>query len=257
MDFTIATSENGKHNEKHFIINQLSLSDFTFSPIAAMKKTILVIIFSLVVSHSLILMNGYYNLNKGRVYKLMLDSMSAPSSSSNNPISSMRIRIHGTKNAYTTIRSNDIVLYQLENEVDGLERAVGLYRNGLIYPLLAKDAKRDVFLIDSKVDPLDAEVLGRKNRILRMVSSDAFSGLGKEAFKVDEYIDDTVYVKLYDERASETVNISSLKENDRLDPNKKADNVGDDVTNLLLAELNVAKLELKVCFIYYESYCLV
>ena len=168
----------------------------------------------------------------------------------NVPLSSMRIKIHGTKNAFTTIRSNDIVLYQLENQIDGLDKSIGLYKSGLIYPLLAKDAKREIFLLDSTQEPLDAEVMGRKNRILRMISSDTFSGLGIEAYKVDEYIDDSVYIKLYNENSAEDVQIESLNERAQIDVDSFSDNKDiDDTTKLILAELNVAKLELKVCFI--------
>ena len=39
----------------------------------------------------------------------------------------MQILIHGTKNAWTTIRPYDLVLYRLEMKVKGKERGLGVY----------------------------------------------------------------------------------------------------------------------------------
>jgi len=41
----------------------------------------------------------------------------------------IKILIQGTKNAYTTIRQNDVISFKLEEPIDGCTEAVGVLRN--------------------------------------------------------------------------------------------------------------------------------
>jgi len=39
----------------------------------------------------------------------------------------LRLLIHGTKNAYTTVRKNDLVLFRLDKEIDGCTMGLGVF----------------------------------------------------------------------------------------------------------------------------------
>ena len=39
----------------------------------------------------------------------------------------LRLLIHGTKNAYTTLRPNDLIIYRLDTDIDGCSLRIGVF----------------------------------------------------------------------------------------------------------------------------------
>ena len=113
----------------------------------------------------------------------------------------MRLLIHGTKNAYTTIRSGDVVIYELEEPTlnRGCTKRIGLYNNdGDVEPLCIRDKMADMFFIDHTHKPVSAQLLKNQGRLIRMVTATRTrsKNTGKDenegeiAYLIDEWIDE-------------------------------------------------------------------
>jgi 2-iminobutanoate/2-iminopropanoate deaminase len=120
----------------------------------------------------------------------------------NNKISStalfgeMRILIHGTKNAWTTLRPYDLVLYELEIKVKGKERGLGVYTpDREVLPLCNHEKGSTEFYIDTFQEAYSAETLKSENRLLRIVSADR---RGTGCFVVEEYLDTDILIAVRD-----------------------------------------------------------
>lgn len=108
----------------------------------------------------------------------------------------MRILIHGTKNAYTTVRPYDLILYELEIKVKGKERGLGVYTpDGEILPLCNYIKGSTEFFVDKLQDSYVADTLKSENRLLRIVSADR---RGTECFVVEEYLDSDILIPVRD-----------------------------------------------------------
>ena len=108
----------------------------------------------------------------------------------------MQILIHGTKNAWTTIRPYDLVLYKLEMKVKGKERGLGVYTPERdILPLCNHEKGSTEFFIDSLQEAYSAETLKSENRLLRIVSADR---RGTNCFVVEEYLDSDILIPIRD-----------------------------------------------------------
>lgn len=104
----------------------------------------------------------------------------------------MRIKIHGTKNAYTTLRNDDVVIYELEFPREGCSKQLGVYKSdGLVLPLYCSSQETRLFRLQAN-GGLIAEELNKQEKLLRVISSDR-QGTG---YIVEEYIGDDVYVPL-------------------------------------------------------------
>ena len=87
--------------------------------------------------------NGYITARQSR-----------PKSSLN---AELRLLIHGTKNAYTTIQSGDIVIYELEspNTITGANKGLGLFTDdSMILPLCIRNKMADEFFINQTLGML-------------------------------------------------------------------------------------------------------
>ena len=114
----------------------------------------------------------------------------------------MQILIHGTKNAYTTIRPYDLVLYKLEMKVKGKERGLGVYTPERdILPLCNHEKGSTEFFIDSLQEAYSAETLKKENRLLRIVSADR---RGTNCFVVEEYLDSDILIPIRDPQDSQS-----------------------------------------------------
>ena len=108
----------------------------------------------------------------------------------------MQIRIHGTKNAYTTLRPYDCVLYLMDNVIDEKDRSLGVYTpTNEIVPLCNYEEHSIDFHIDKFRTPYSATKLNSEARILRVVSADR---RGSDCFIVEEYLDTDVFIPLRD-----------------------------------------------------------
>jgi 2-iminobutanoate/2-iminopropanoate deaminase len=113
----------------------------------------------------------------------------------------MQILIHGTKNAWTTIRPYDLVLYKLEMKVKGKERGLGVYTPERdILPLCNHEKGSTEFFIDSLQEAYSAETLKSENRLLRIVSADR---RGTNCFFVEEYLDSDILIPVRDPRSAQ------------------------------------------------------
>lgn len=113
---------------------------------------------------------------------------------SRKPLFDMQILIHGTRNAFTTLRNYDVVFYK----VPGTDEVrLGVYSNdGSIRPLCSYSENSNQFHIDVFEDALSALNLKNENRILRIVSSDR---RGESSFTIDEYLGSDVVIPIRSE----------------------------------------------------------
>ena len=123
---------------------------------------------------------------------LQVDSLLQSEKSKTCLYGEMRILIHGTTNAYTTLRPYDLILYELEIKVKGKDRGIGVYTpENDILPLCNYEKGSTEFYIDKLQDAYCAETLKRENRLLRIVSADR---RGTECFTVEEYLDTDIFI---------------------------------------------------------------
>jgi enamine deaminase RidA (YjgF/YER057c/UK114 family) len=113
-------------------------------------------------------------------------------------LAELRIQIHGTKNAHTTLRNHDVVLYKLDPPVEECVRGIGVYQaDQTILPLYCRSEGSNLFSADYD-HPLSATALNEQKRLLRVVSSDR-SGCN---FIIEEYLDNDIYAPLLDDSSS-------------------------------------------------------
>jgi len=107
---------------------------------------------------------------------------------------SLRIKIQGTTNAYTTLRGLDVVLYGLSPEIEGKSRALGYFKGDTreIVPLCNRDPGSSEFFRDQTQAPLSADTLKENDLLLRVVSSDRRSR--DECFIIEEYLDSDIHI---------------------------------------------------------------
>ena len=103
--------------------------------------------------------------------------------------SEFRLLIQGTKNAYTTIRVNDVLLYVNSKGNSGL----GVYKEGKIFPLCNYDKGSSAFFVDYAVQAPDADELKAASKLLRVVSSDR---RGQNCFIIEEFISSDVEIPI-------------------------------------------------------------
>jgi len=99
---------------------------------------------------------------------------------------SIRLLIQGTKNAYTTIQTGDVVSFKTSKPQDGKSIRLGvLSADGKILPLAAVETGSAEFVVDSSEEPLSAARLKDADKLLRMYSADRRG----ETYTIDEYLD--------------------------------------------------------------------
>lgn len=113
----------------------------------------------------------------------------------------IRLLIQGTKNAYTTARTHDVLSYELARPVgEKNKRLAVLSEDGKLLPLSNVVEGGSEFVVDPKESPLSPEKLKSEGRLLRIFSSDR---RGQE-YVIEEYIDDDVYIPVIQPAASPT-----------------------------------------------------
>ena len=165
----------------------------------------------------------------------------------------MQLLIQGTKNAYTTVRANDLIVYELDfpdNEDSPL--GIGLYTNeGELLPMCCRDKFREEFFVDHTRRPLDAGELKNRGKLLRMVSSDRNPTKG--CFTISEWIDSSYSIPIVaaDELSfNEVVAIRSKEKKEAFEAVQSLASHGSGAlivpadAELLQKKLEVARLEL-------------
>ncbi len=105
----------------------------------------------------------------------------------------MRILIQGTKNAYTTVMNNDVVLFTLEKSVNKKQtKALGVFTSTdqAITPLCNYEEGSASFYRDVTQTGLSATELEKNGQILRILSSDRLG----DRFTIDEFLDSDIYI---------------------------------------------------------------
>lgn len=105
---------------------------------------------------------------------------------------SIRLLIQGTKNAYATIQTGDVVSFKTSQPHDGKSVRLGvLSADGKIVPLAAVETGSADFVVDPSEEALSAARLKDDNKLLRMYSVDRRG----ETYTIDEYLDaDLLYM---------------------------------------------------------------
>lgn len=118
-----------------------------------------------------------------------------PTRSSTFALFDFKLLIQGTKNAYTSVRNNDVLLYKLPYPIQGSPNALGVFKSEAseLIPLCNRELGSNEFHIDQTQLVLDASELKAQNKLLRIVSSDR---RGDACFVIDEYIDSDVHIPL-------------------------------------------------------------
>lgn len=164
----------------------------------------------------------------------------------------LRLRIQGTKNAYTTVRPNDVILYKLNTppsssfEDSKKMKALGVFDGVSIVPLYARVEGSAEFYLDatSHCSKISSDLLQKADRLLRVVSSDR---RGEDCFIIDEYISDDVYIPIREPSTSpplsEPIAPSILSSHGNIPSDSESES---SAVNIVEAQLEVARLKLKL-----------
>ncbi len=102
-----------------------------------------------------------------------------------------RLLIQGTKNAYTTVRSGDILSYRIDQAESERSIRLGVFgSDGNLYPLCNRVKLGSEFYIDNTVEPLSIEKLKNDGKLLRVISSEKRS----DSYIIEEYLDDSILI---------------------------------------------------------------
>lgn len=158
----------------------------------------------------------------------------------------MQILIHGTRNAFTTLRNYDVVFFKAQSPnsdfPDG-EIRLGVYTNdGNIRPLCSYNENSNQFHIDPYENALTAMQLKNENRILRIVSSDR---KGESTFTIDEYLGSDVVIPLRNK--DESFEAKDLNLDNQIYTQTEISSSSTDKENeLQTLQLEIMQLQLKV-----------
>ncbi|MEY2798422.1 MAG: ribonuclease [Actinomycetota bacterium] len=156
----------------------------------------------------------------------------------------MRILIHGTKNAYTTIRPNDVVFYKALGELNDISQLrLGVLTSDMtVRPLCQfEDQDPTKYFVDPDEEEINAEQLKEKKKLLRIVSSDR-SG---SAYIIEEYIDSDVYVPIKSLKIPSTNSSTENKDSVQIQSIDSPVNRNLEM-EILKSQLEVAELRLKM-----------
>ena len=155
----------------------------------------------------------------------------------------MQILIHGTRNAFTTLRNYDVVFFKVPDSDD---IRLGVYSNdGSIRPLCSYSENSNQFHVDVYEGALSALQLKNENRILRIVSSDR---RGESTFTIDEYLGSDVVIPIRSEyESNETKELTLNKQNSIPAETSSANTDKFDPENeMQTLQLEIMQLQLKV-----------
>jgi len=206
-----------------------------------------------ILTYILCVLMGTYGFQKVGKFPLTTSKLAAE----------LKLLIQGTTNAYTTVRTGDIVSYKLSSELESDEdmtdifsisgsdvatKGLGLFTNeGEVLPLCVRDKFRDEYYIDHTRAPLRVSALQNEGRLLRMISANRIPD--KNAYRVDEWIDQSYYVPIvssdevhrFEEASKSKSKFESTKEEKKSVVNDHDEDIAE-----IEAKLKVAKLELQL-----------
>jgi hypothetical protein len=107
-------------------------------------------------------------------------------------LTNLTLCVTGTKNAYTTLRSGDVITYKLDEPIDGKSVRLGtLSGDGKdILPLCNIVEQGVDFVLDPNSSPISAEKLRKEGKLLRIISSDRKG----DGYVIEEYLDEEIYI---------------------------------------------------------------
>lgn len=115
-------------------------------------------------------------------------------------LGAIQVKIYGTKNAYTSLRPYDVVLYKMDKEIDDKETALGLYLGGTeeeMRLLCCEEAAGIKFNIDENYEPLNAQALQSNGQILRVITADRVRDSTSSVI-IEEWLSGDIFIPIGD-----------------------------------------------------------
>lgn len=118
-------------------------------------------------------------------------------------LEAIQVKIYGTKNAYTTLRQYDVVLYKMDQSIDEKETALGLYLGGAEEEmrLLCCDEVGGVkFHVDQNYEAINAQALQNEGQILRVITADRVRDSTSSVI-IEEWLSGDIFIPIGDGKA--------------------------------------------------------
>lgn len=118
-------------------------------------------------------------------------------------LEAIQVKIYGTKNAYTTLRPYDVVLYKMDEEIDGKETALGLYLGGPQEEMRLLCCDEDggtKFHVDHNYEALNAQALQNNGQILRVITADRVRD-STSSVMIEEWLSGDIFIPIGDGQA--------------------------------------------------------
>lgn len=134
-------------------------------------------------------------------------------------LEAIQVKIYGTKNAYTTLRPYDVVLYKMDEEIDDKETALGLYLGGTEEEMRLLCCEEDAgikFNIDENYEPLNAQALQSNGQILRVITADRVRDSTSSVI-IEEWLSGDIFIPIGDGKPSTLIKPRAKLNLDNLD----------------------------------------
>ena len=134
-------------------------------------------------------------------------------------LGAIQVKIYGTKNAYTSLRPYDVVLYKMDEEIDDKETALGLYLGGTeekMRLLCCEEAAGIKFNIDENYEPMNAQALQSNGQILRVITADRVRDSTSSVI-IEEWLSGDIFIPIGDGKTSTLIKPRAKLNIDNLD----------------------------------------
>ncbi len=115
----------------------------------------------------------------------------------------IQVKIYGTSNAYTTLRPYDVVIYELEEPIEGKKEALGLYLGGVdeeMRLLCCGEMGGYKFHVDHNYEAMNAQALQTDSRIRRVITANRVRDQ-PESVMIEEWLSSDIYIPIGDGKA--------------------------------------------------------
>ena len=119
----------------------------------------------------------------------------------------LQVKIYGTKNAYTTLRPYDAVLFKMDEERDGKDTAIALYLGGKEEEMRLLCCREDggiKFQIDENYAPMNAQVLKNNGQIMRVVTAGRVRD-DPSSVTIEEWLSSDIFIPIGNGKAEEAL----------------------------------------------------
>ena len=113
------------------------------------------------------------------------------------------MKIYGTSNAYTTLRPYDVVLYNLNDPIDGKKEALGLYLGGVneeLRLLCCGEMGGYKFHVDHNYEAMNAQALQNEGKIKRVITANRVRDQ-PESVTIEEWLSSDIFIPIGDGKA--------------------------------------------------------